>query len=53
MNADITKFLATAKGKRLVKRAHKQVLRQREKEMQHVRLARITNGAHPDYKNGF
>lgn len=52
MNVDITKFLASSKGKRFVKQAHAAVVAQMEKEKNHVRLALIINRAHPDYRNG-
>lgn len=52
MNVSITKFLASARGKRFVRQAHEMVIKQRERELNITNLARITNRAHPDYING-
>lgn len=52
MNVSITKFLASARGKRFVRQAQETIATQRAREAQHVKLARITNRAHPDYING-
>lgn len=52
MNVEITKFLASAKGKRFVKQAQETMSAQRARDQQHTKMALITNRAHPDYKNG-
>lgn len=43
------RYLASQAGKAERKKADEAV---KAKEDQHVRLARITNGTHPDYQNG-
>lgn len=44
--------MASEKGRRFVRENRRRLAAEQKKEAAYVRLARITNGVHPDYKNG-
>lgn len=51
MNINIARVKYLTSLKAVVERA-KSAEKQRKEEEKYVRLARITNGVHPDYRNG-